>query len=51
MKDLNEKELNEINGGTRYKSGCGNGDGIVFNPDNHRLGLHIKLSDFDNHED
>lgn len=53
MKDLNEKELNEINGGRRNQlpgtGGCGNGDGIMFNPDNHRPGVHIKLGDFNNH--
>jgi bacteriocin-like protein len=33
MQNLNEKELREINGGYRY--GCGNGDGVIFNPNNH----------------
>jgi len=36
MKTLNEKELENINGGTFPSNiGCGGGDGINFNPNNH----------------
>ena len=41
MKNLNAKELNNINGGGintlqyTHKIGCGNGDGINYNPKNH----------------
>ncbi|AGX41990.1 bacteriocin [Clostridium saccharobutylicum] len=36
METLNEKELEKINGGGFPSNiGCGNGDGIFFNPNNH----------------
>lgn len=39
-KELNEQELGEINGGDLdfpSNLGCGGGDGVIFNPANHKI--------------
>ncbi|AQS08281.1 hypothetical protein CLOBY_03530 [Clostridium saccharobutylicum] len=53
MKDLNKKELNEINGGRIHlvpgsTGGCMDGGGIFDDPENSRRPIQIKPIDFNN---